>query len=411
MTNNYGQIALDVAERLLDPNTVIDAAGAGDAASLSHGLAGTALLHARLSAVGPEFASAAIHHWGAAAQCLRRHPTGYNGIQGGRAGLAASFIVGVPYLPESDQSRSHIERSARWLAADALDIATDYGARPPESGPAWHHYDAITGLAGIGRVLLAATQAGLSEVERGLTAALETLTSILAPRDGARPGWWLADPPGPAADHSGAANTGLAHGVAGPLALLSTAHCAGRSVPGQADAIAHAAEWLLHWRGDDGRWPPTVTGTELDTDSPATATGRTDAWCYGTPGITRALTQAAAALSNPEMRSTAETALDTMASRDPETWDVEGPTLCHGYAGVLQSVPKDHPVAKAAARSVAASFGPTHAFGFQHLDRGQAHDEPGLLTGATGVALALADHEHLPCANAPTSWDSLFNLS
>ncbi len=42
---------------------------------------------------------------------------------------------------------------------------------------------------------------------------------------------------------------------------------------------------------------------------------------------------------------------------------------------------------------------------------GSARDEPGLLTGAAGTALALADHGQLPTPTAPARWDSLLLLS
>ncbi|MGH8882465.1 MAG: lanthionine synthetase LanC family protein, partial [Stackebrandtia sp.] len=262
-------IPLAVADRLIDPTIVIYSAADVDAASLSHGLAGTALLHARLSAIDPRYATAAVQHWSTAATHLHDHPTDFNGIQGGRGGLAASFILGTPYLPEPNRCRPHAEQSAKWLAACATDLADHHTMRPPESGPQWHVYDAITGLTGIGRILLAADHNG-HDVTHGLLSALHTLTDILAPRDNPRPGWWLTaegHPPGPIVHPSGTATTGLAHGVAGPLALLATAHLAEWTVPGQTEAIAHAADWLLHWRHQDGTWPPAVTGTELDTDT------------------------------------------------------------------------------------------------------------------------------------------------
>jgi hypothetical protein len=119
-------------------------------------------------------------------------------------------------------------------------------------GTPWHVYDAITGLAGIGRVLLAAVASG-HNAEPGPLAPLDTLIAMARTRHGARPGWWLpADqhPGGVQVDPSGAATTGLAHGIAGPLAL-SLAQLAGYSVAGQAAAIREAVHWLLRWRTDD----------------------------------------------------------------------------------------------------------------------------------------------------------------
>lgn len=406
---------LAVAERLLDPAAVTAVVDKADAASLHRGLAGTALLHARLATIDPTFATAAIHHWTEAAAHLRRHPSGFGGIQGGQGGLAASLIVGSSYVSTPEHIRATTARSAKWLSARAVDVADQHRAGAAGAGAHWHVYDAITGLAGIGRVLLAAVQEGYRGVGHGLTAALETLTAILAPTENARPGWWLSAEGHPAnvgVDASGAATTGLAHGVAGPLAFLATAHAAGWSVRGQADAITNAATWLLTWRMADGTWPPHITGTELDNHTPPQQPGRRDAWCYGTPGITRALHIAGQALGRPKWTVEADKALKDLADRTPREWDTDGPTLCHGHTGVIQATARiSPPIANAAATAVIDAYDPTTAFSFQHHDSGRPHNEPGFLTGASGVALALADHADLPTSGNPMRWDCLLNLS
>lgn len=403
-------LALTVAERLLDPKAVTIALSGPDAASLTHGLAGTSLLHARLSCVDPVFSTAARRHWAAAASHLRQHPTGFSGIQGGQGGLAASLIVGSAYLPDGDQHDAAAQGTA-WLAACARDIASRYRHTKL---PTWDTYDAITGLAGIGRVLLAAHDAGYATAEPGLQAALTTLTTILAPTDGNRPGWWLPAEhhPTPSSIHpTGAATTGLAHGVAGPLMLLSVAHRDGYTVPGQTEAIEYAASWLVRWQRDDGTWPPSVTGLELGNALSSSTPGRQHAWCYGTPGISRALAAAADALDKPHLHAGAADALDAMAHEPAHTWDVEGPTLCHGQAGVLASVP-NATITEQAASAVAEAFEPTMRYGFRHSERHSKSDNPGLLIGAAGVALALADNAHLPAPMTLNSgWKSLLLLS
>jgi hypothetical protein len=68
------------------------------------------------------------------------------------------------------------------------------------------------------------------------------------------------------------------------------------------------------------------------------------------------------------------------------------------------------PVADAAARAVTSAYDPATAFGFQHHDKGRRRDEPGLLTGASGIALALADYADLPAPEKPVRWGHLLNL-
>jgi hypothetical protein len=80
MTAASRRQALATAEWLLTPEDVL-AAVPGPAAATLTGLAGTALLHARLSATDPVFAAAATRHWETAATHAQRH--------GGSAGVFA----------------------------------------------------------------------------------------------------------------------------------------------------------------------------------------------------------------------------------------------------------------------------------------------------------------------------------
>jgi lantibiotic biosynthesis protein len=414
MTDVSRQQALATAERLLNTENIHAAVPAG---GFLNGLAGTALLHARLAAVDPVFAQAAVRHWAAAAQ----HPGPHRaaaGIFSSPGGLAASLVIGSAYLPDPDSQRAVTARAVRWLAARAVDLAQDRKAylRAGGVGTPWPVYDAINGLAGIGRVLLAAHTAGHNTAEPGLLATLRTLTAMIDTQHGSRPGWWL-----PASEHSsamvvhpsGAATTGMAHGIAGPVALLATAHAAEWSVTGQSVAIQSAAHWLLRWRTHTAHnWAPYITGNELDSDTAAPSAGRRDAWCYGAPGIGRALTLAGRALADSQLTTAGDAAIASLSDRPADLWDVEGPTLCHGYAGVLQSATNNHAsTSDSAANAVTEAFNPRHAFAFQHLHHGLPSDEPGLLTGSAGVALALADHGQLPAPPVTARWDSLLLLS
>ncbi len=391
--------ALTVAERLLDPDAVLAAvASTSAAASLASGLPGTALLHARLAAVEPASADAAVRHWTTAV----RHASsrGGSGVYGTPGGLAASLIIAAPYLPDPGLCHTAAARAARWLSARAQHAAARLLAGAPPSS--WACYDTINGLAGIGRVLLAAHTAGHAKAEPGLHAALTALTTMIN-RDGQQPGWWL---PATSRHPTGEANTGMAHGIAGPLAI---AHTTGHTVNGQPRAIRRAAAWLQEWQ-IDGTWPPTVTGSGRPGDEFTAAPGRRDAWCYGSPGIASALIHAGHALADSYLLATGRRCMERHAARPPQQWDVEGPTLCHGYAGVLQAAVAA-PLADRAAAGVVAFYDPATAFGFQHQDGQKPTDNAGLLTGAAGIALALADHAHIPAPDVHTRWDALLLLS
>jgi lantibiotic biosynthesis protein len=420
MTRSAPQQALAVAERLLDPDIVLAAIPGPDGSSLSTGLAGTALLHARLACTDRAFAAAAMRHWSAAASRARSSPSRSAGIYHSPGGLAASLIIGSAYLPDPRSQQGAAAQAADWLSSCATSLACREDQRLQAGGTvtSWAAYDVISGLAGIGRILLAAVGAGTEtgQCESALASVLKTLTAMILTNRGRRPGWWLppsAHPLSPRPPASGAANTGMAHGIAGPLALLSIAAIADQEVPGQHSAISAAAQWLLRWRDPkSGDWAPCITGADLDSGTLAPTEGRRDAWCYGIPGISQALSLAGRALGEEQLTQAAKSAIASMASR-PGGWDVAGPALCHGHAGVLQCAAAigDTRAAGQAASAVTAAFNHPEFFRFHGDDDAPGGIGPGFLTGAAGAALALADHGGLPAQVVPARWDCLLLLS
>jgi lantibiotic biosynthesis protein len=402
-----GQQAIMIAEQLLDPGTVLTAAP-GRPGDYLQSLAGTALMHARLAQVGPRFEAAARAHWSAAAQRAARSRT--PGIFGAPGGLAASLILAEGYLTDPAQHQETIRKAVRWLSAQAISAAADSQdrARHKQAIP-WQAYDTITGVSGTGRILLAALTNGHRDAEQGLAAALEMLTHMItSPKTPARPGWWHPGDDNPAtrgSPHPGLAGTGMAHGISGPVALLSLAHISGYSVTGQGAAINQAATWLIRWQ-DGSTWPPYVTGTELDTGIAAPAPGRRDAWCYGTAGICSALVLAGKATGNPAFVTTAEAAVSALTSRPAAEWDCQGLALCHGYAGVLQATG-----AANAAMAITGAPVPRERSSSQHTGSQAPQQDPGFLNGAAGIALTLAEHADLPGRDGPTRWDAILLLA
>ncbi len=409
-TGTPAEVAVAIAYQLLDPDPIITATGPA-APSLSRGLAGTALLHARFSTLDPRFAAAADLHWARAAQLNAADPGRAGGIFTGVGALATSLILGTPYLPDPGPYRASVRRGVGWLADRATTIAAWQQDRRDagDAGTPWQTYDLINGLSGIGRILLAAVHAGHTDAESGLFAACDSLTTMIKTPRGGRPGWWRPARRHPAAradpHNCDAANTGLAHGIAGPLAFLAACRLAGYGPPAQADAVGVAARWLLAWRTDDS-WPPQITADDLAGTSTAPSTrGRRDAWCYGAPGIGTALIAAGRALAEPDLTEAGHRAIDALAART-DGWDTEGPTLCHGSAGVLlcAAAADSAATANSATHTLITQYDPALAFSFRHRDHGRATDEPGLLVGAAGIALALADRGGLPAPEVTTPW-------
>jgi hypothetical protein len=404
--------ATNLAAGLRDVEAVTATISARAVHTLCYGLAGTALLHACLGDT-----ATATAHWDAAGRALGDAPP--DGIHTGPGALAASLIVGTGYLPDSGPHHSMLPRATSWLSARAQALARVQQRTTADAGTPWAIYDAIKGLAGIGRILLAAQARGHgAQAAIGLQAALTTLTRMILTPNRSRPGWWLAatdHPPTVTVHPSGAANTGLAHGIAGPLAFLATAHLGGHTVVGQTTAIDTAAHWLLTWTRPGPTWPPYISGDDLDAGpAPARAItpGRTTAWCYGTPGIGRALSLAGQALADPDLRRAGRAAVAALADRTPAQWDTEGPGLCHGSAGVLQAATRteSRAVARQAAEYTTSFHDHGPPLGFPQAESGAAFNSPGFLTGAAGTALALADYAGLLPSAPSAPWDCLLLL-
>lgn len=381
-----------VAERLADPGTVAGVAAGNTIeldtgrrtvwapASLTDGHPAVALLFAELAADDVRFRAPAHAHLAAAGVGKGR------GLFDGPAALAfAGHAAGCVH-----------GGYARLLATLDPAVAADARARRDrlahgEPVANWATYDVTGGATGIARYLLLRSGPGLSE-------ALDTLTTIATGPESR----WFTD---------GHLNLGLAHGVAGPLALLAIAAEAG--TPGLDKAAACLVELLCRWRHDDEAgpfWPRRA----VDIEAPATR--ERDAWCHGAAGIGRALHLAGRSFDRPKWTDLAHAALRS-ALRPRGPYDS---ALCHGRAGLLQITlrmamdtndPHYVTAADALAAQLLADFDETAPFGyrFPHPRSDRPLDRPGFLDGAAGVALAL----HTYATNRPprTPWDAALLLA
>lgn len=129
--------------------------------------------------------------------------------------------------------------------------------------------------------------------------------------------------------------------VRGPLALLSLTHRHGATVPGQIDAIATITTWLEAHRQEGpsgGWWPERITATELDTGHLDQDGPRRPSWCYGTPGIIRALQLAALALGDTALQDRAEADLAACLVDPDQIGTFTDVGLCHGWAGAIMTL-------------------------------------------------------------------------
>jgi len=422
-----GAVACDVALRLTDPERVH--AAVRSAAERTHfprsvhwlpygvaqGDAGLALMCAQLHRCFP------AEGWDVAAQQLLT--SALSSAQ--RRMLPASLFGGLSGLGFAALSiaadRSRHER----LSASIDDaIAQEVRARAQAlhhrmPGVAVSEYDIISGLAGIGAYLLA--RQGRPAADDALATLLEALVDLVARSEGPVPAWLtpaklLGDESIARRFPHGALNCGLAHGIPGPIALMALALTEDIDVAGLADATATATAWLVAQRVEDEwgvNWPSSVRPAQ---PSPPEPPGRA-AWCYGAPGVSRALWLAGDALADRTLQALAVEALEAVHRRPVAVRNIDSPTFCHGVAGLLQITlrfARDTGLAvfeQAAADltdHLLEAHDPHSLLGFCSVEPGGNRiDQAGLLDGAAGVALVLLS----AATDVEPTWDRLFLLA
>lgn len=368
---------------------------------LAYGPAGIALLHIELAAhgLGPWQRA---HDWLAAAsrQPLTSGPDSHPFY--GAPAFAHALACAADQLPGSYQrALDTMDRQAVVDVERRLQAAhrrIDAGRLPELS-----EFDTLRGLAGHGAYLLR-RNAGSSTIRDVLHYCVR-LTEPITRNGEALPGWWTQTGPSGRPDDrfpDGHANTGMAHGIGGVLALLALAAHKGTLVEGHHGALRIILAWLDRWRKDTARgpaWPYWVTLGELHTGRLAPTAPRRPSWCYGTAGIARAQQLAALALGDTGLQIDAEDALAAALTNTKELKATTDNGLCHGFAGLAHVAARTaddaHPSTEDQLRATCpALLAAVHPPGTDPdlVASALIHDEehgPGLLDGAAGIALGL----------------------
>lgn len=394
------QPVLDPAERTEALTVVAEIADAlaelpHDEASLAGGSAGRAVLHARLADADTDQRDAAL-------TCLR-HATPSLRTRGGPSSLHVG-AAGIGWV------LTHVRGSL----LDARDRCTGLDRallrlldRQPWSG----HVDLMRGLVGIGVYALERLESpvGPTLLERVVTRLADT-----AVRDGDDVYWWT--PPERLPDlvrqrcPQGHVNLGIAHGVPGMIAMLG-ATCAAGVAPATARPLLDGA---VRWLVRDGAAGEILPAWRSPDQQPELA--RT-AWCYGEPGVAAALLLAARAVAEPAWEDTARRLARRATTRSIEDSGVVDAGLCHGAAGLGLVFARLHQATGEQQFQDAARYWFSHVLdlrvpgsgvaGYTAADVDGPVSDPSLLTGATGIALAL----HAAATDREPTWDRILLLS
>lgn len=368
--------------------------------SLATGTAGTALLHLERALIG-------IGSWSTARTHIQQTVRGpidsgeHTGLYYGLPALAFvlhhAAAADLRYRRAAASLDTHLVRLAR-RQLKAATTRIQHG-----KAATFGEYDLFHGLTGIALLLMQRMPD-----DPVLVDVLRHLVRLTEPRDlnGVElPGWWVDHDPDPLLPTPGGhANLGMAHGAAGILATLALALRHGHTVNHHTDAIDRLTDWFDRWRRHDPDhgtwWPQWLSHDELATGrSNQPAPGR-PSWCYGAPGITRALHLAAIAANSPDRRADAEHLLAACLD-DHHVQRLTEPGLCHGLAGLYQT----------AFRAAADTHNPAItqrlpalATALQRAANTVGSEaDGGLLTGHTGLQLAALTARH---GTPRTRWDT-----
>lgn len=420
-------VAREVGARVADPARVAEAVAAASCQTahpasvhwrdhaVGQGHAGLALLFGALDHHDPDqgWDRTAHQHLALAARAAEALPRPPAGLFAGLAGLG---LVATSLSGDGTRYRRLLATVDQALVArvPALTAAGRAG------GLAVRELDLISGLSGIGAYLL--LRRGAPGVAGALRAVLGSLVELTG-TDSAGPRWRTRpdqlSPEERSRYPGGYLNCGLAHGIPGPLAVLALALRAGVDLPGLPDAVARTAAWLAAHRTRDPSgpsWPNAVPLPDPSgTTAPVPAGPARTAWCYGGAGVAAALRLAGDALG-PGGAWYHVLAVAALARPSGEGGS-GSPTFCHGQAGRLAVASTfaratgDDGLRRAAAGMAAgllARFDPASPLGYRDVETGgRPIDQPGLLTGAPGVALALLG----VASPAEPAWARLFLLA
>lgn len=431
MASRADAIAEQIASRLIDGDllsenliklrtaSIEELPTLWDTCGLMQGLAGLAAMCNQLERCRPDedWLRIGSHFLKLASEDFREKPAKYgNSLCSGGAGIAYAILQS----PRPPKKLQNIVEQINLSIKEEVDAYTQI--LNEDGGIKTGHFDALYGLSGTGRYLLAASADPLA---KDLLEA--TLISFVGRakhwpdnfRIGFHTPYNLMSPMEQKYNSCGNMNCGLAHGVPGPLAFMSCAASGGAQVEGLHNAIEFLADWLIQQKSMDKwgiNWPNRVALGDTDKEADEATNART-AWCYGSPGIARSLYLAGQALDNEQFKSVAIEAMEAVYKRPRNAQMIDSATFCHGSAGLLQitlrfAADTELPIfvenARILSEDLINQFDLNKYWGYQDVVLGDTRmDQPGILNGAAGIVLTLLSAAH----PVEPIWDQFFLLS
>lgn len=427
MAENFFKIIMDVAEKLMDPEQVSSRIHRpqGDI-FLGSGYSGLLLLFANLQRNGLIKEDIAHHYVLKIKEWIEVQGLGNLSLFGGVAGVCFSLhqasCEGVRYQRMLQALDSFLIEKVNTYYLSSMKRALRTGENI-SSGL----YDLIQGLCGLGRYLLEHLDKPhfyllAQEITRVFVSFVQMSLQL---KHYSVPRWYL--PPDDllnrrnTRDLNGNFNLGLAHGIPGVLSFLVSAFVRDIIVDEQKDAMIRVIDWIReksYLENDLIRFPYSVSFEEEVSGKINPSHHCKDAWCYGVPGVSRTLFLAAKALGDLDLKLFSQKAFCGIFKRPRHSWQLPGPTLCHGIAGLLvvtQAMSHEMegedllPHINNLQQILVSFYNPSFLFGFKDVEKGKDGtntllevDKAGFIEGSAGVLLTLLTlHERRPSWQLP----------
>ncbi|WP_247697907.1 lanthionine synthetase LanC family protein [Streptomyces sp. RK75] len=206
----------------------------------------------------------------------------------------------------------------------------------------------------------------------------------------------------------GRINTGMGHGVAGVTAALGAAVRRLGPRPELTAALSHTCHWLAGESFDDARDIRTWNGCGSDGAPRLPGANARQGWCYGTPGVSWAMWEAADVLGDGVAAAWAASAFTSLAEGFHEGYHLFGDHigdrlgLCHGAGGVLLVADALHRHGRLPAATGLRARLLAHLASHEEELATLADERYGLLSGGTGALAAMltatgGSRTWLPC--------------
>ena len=376
-------------------------------ANLAGGAAGLAVMHGYLAATGFQHdAEDAAESW------LQRAIEAMSAVSVDAS--LYSGLAGVGWAVE------HLHNQLRRLDGEEINAEiTDTLLELLSHSPWAGDYDLIGGLVGIG--VYALERRPHASADALLERVIDHLAETAERRADGLTWWtnpaWLIPETREKCPH-GYYNLGLAHGVPGVIALLGRACAADVAIGKARPLLDGAVRWLLVQQPADGTgYTHWIEPEKEEPPKPARL-----AWCYGDLCISAALLLAAGCVGEPEWERAALNIALRAVARPVDQAGVVDAGLCHGAAGLGHLFNRLFQATGDVRFADAARFWFRRTLELRHPERGIAGyaawmplnpgeegwvGDPGLLTGAAGIALALL----AATTTIEPDWDRLLLVS